>query len=218
MNNIKLFYSSIGRKFLMALTGLFLCIFLIEHLYGNLLILKGDNGVAFNEYSHSLTSNLFIRIVEIVLFLAFIVHIVDAIVLTRKNKQSRPVPYVKNAPEKNSSWFSRNMGLTGSLILVFLVIHLKDFFYKYRIEGLEKGETLYNEVVESFHQFWYVAIYVIAFLFLAFHLNHGFQSAFQSLGLSNKKYSPIIKKTGTLFAILIAIGYSVIPLIIFFTL
>ncbi len=216
MSNAGLINSSIGRKILMALTGLFLCIFLIEHLIGNSLLLLGDGGASFNDFSATMSHNLFIRLVEIFLFLAILVHIIDAIVLTVRNRQARGgIAYSVNNVSVNSTWFSRNMPVTGLIILLFFILHLKDFFYEYRIEGLE-NETLYDEVVEAFQTGWYVAFNCVAFILLGFHLNHGFQSAFQTLGLGHKEYFRVIKGIGIAFTVIVTIGFVVIPLAIFF--
>ncbi len=217
MANSKLLKSSIAKKYLMALTGLFLVVFLIEHLYGNLLLLKPDGGAAFNEYSHNMTTNILIRIVEIVLFLGILAHVVNALRLTVENKKARPVKYAMDKPSANSSWFSRNMGLTGSIILVFIIVHLSDYFFEYRIEGLDGDETVYDEVIESFQQLWYVILYIVGFIFLGFHLNHAIQSSFQTLGINHPKYNPLIKKTGAALAFIITLGFTFIPLYIYFT-
>ncbi len=217
MANSKLLKSSIAKKYLMALTGLFLVVFLIEHLYGNLLLLKPDGGAAFNEYSHNMTTNILIRIVEVVLFLGILAHVVNALRLTMENKKARPVKYAMDKPSANSSWFSRNMGLTGSIILVFIIVHLSDYFFEYRIEGLDGNETVYDEVIESFQQLWYVILYIVGFIFLGFHLNHAIQSSFQTLGINHPKYNPLIKKTGAALAFIITLGFTFIPLYIYFT-
>lgn len=215
MNSLqKLFSISVIRKFAMALTGLFLCLFLVEHLIGNLLLYKGDNGETFEAYSKFMAGNMIIRALEIVLFAAILFHIIDAIVLTMQNKKARPVEYKVNKPSKNSSWFSRNMGLSGSVIFIFLILHLRTFFVEHRI--LEPQETMYMSVVNAFQQWWYSAIYLIAMVLLAAHLNHGFQSAFQSLGLNNKKYAPILKNVSTWFAILISLGFASFPIVFYF--
>jgi succinate dehydrogenase / fumarate reductase, cytochrome b subunit len=212
----KPFSLSTGRRFVMALTGLFLCAFLVEHLYGNLLLFKNDQGAAFVDYSHSMTHSILIRIVEVVLFAAIIIHIVQAINLTVRNNKARPVKYAVSKASENSSWFSRNMGLTGSLIFFFLVVHLNTFFVSYRITGLAEGENIALKVKEAFSSGWYSALYVIAVVFLGFHLNHGFQSAFQSLGLNDKKYAPVLKAIGTGFAALITIGFAAFPILFYF--
>lgn len=206
--------SSLGKKIVMAATGLFLVLFLFEHLYGNLLLYKGDGGVAFNEYSHSLSHNLLIRIVEVFLFLAIVFHVVQAIYLTKQNADARPVKYAVLKTKETSNWFAQNMGVTGSVIFAFLVIHLKTFFFPYRVTG-EVPDLAYS-VQEAFSSGWYSFFYVVSMLFLAFHLNHGFQSAFRSLGLVNKKYAPVLKMSGTGIAVLFFIGFASFPILFYF--
>jgi succinate dehydrogenase / fumarate reductase, cytochrome b subunit len=219
----KTFSSTLGRKFIMSITGLFLCSFLVIHLVGNLTLFYQDRGEAFNIYSHFMANNPVIRTMEIVLVLGFLFHIYDAIVLTRRNKAARPVGYANNHPEQNSTWSSRNMGLLGTVILVFLIIHLWNFFVPARFGGLDpivvdevEYENLYLRVVQSFQVWWYVAIYVISMVALAYHLIHGFQSAFQSLGLTHKKYTPFIQKFGYAFSVIVCLGFAIIPLYFFF--
>ena len=211
--------SSLGRKVVMAATGLFLCVFLIEHLYGNLLLYANDKGAAFVNYSHDAVHSIFIRIVEVILFAAIIVHVAQAVVLTRKNAKARPVKYEVNKGNETSSWFSRNMGFTGSLILFFIVMHLYHFFLPYRITGTIGQEGQLNvaqAVSEGLQNPYYAALYFISVCLLSFHLNHGFQSAFQSLGANNKKYTPILKMAGTGFSLLIFLGFGSFPVLFFF--
>src|SRR6185503_9289019 len=113
VESFRIFYTTIGRKLVMSLTGLFLILYLFEHLYGNLLLYKLDGGQAFEEYTEFMTGNLLIRIVEFVLFASIIIHVVDGLLLTISNRKARPVRYEVNHQTRNSSWFSRNMGLTG---------------------------------------------------------------------------------------------------------
>ena len=221
---IQIFNSSVGRKLLMALTGLFLCIFLLEHLYGNMLLYfddyedGGKTINAFNEYSHSLVHNLLIRIVEFVLFGAIIFHIAQAIILYFKNAAARPVNYAVRKDSETSTWFSRNMLLTGAFIFFFIVSHLYKFFVPYRIVGLTETQSVSQIVKDAFANEWFSILYVLATLILSFHLNHGFQSAFQTLGLNDKKCSPLLKNIGTAFAILVFIGYASFPVIFYFNL
>lgn len=219
----KTFSSTVGRKIVMSITGLFLCSFLVVHLIGNLQLFKDDGGEAFNIYSHFMATNPIIRTMEIVLVLGFLFHIYDAIVLTRKNKAARPIGYADSRPQENSTWSSRNMGLLGTVILVFLIIHLWNFFVPARFGGLDgvvienvEYDNLYLKVVQSFDIWWYVAIYVISMVALAYHLIHGFQSAFQSLGLDHKKYTPFIQKFGYAFSVIVCAGFAAIPLYFFF--
>ena len=217
--NAGLFSSSLGKKYLMALTGLFLCSFLVIHFLGNITLYTNPD--QFNEYTQFMSSNPIIRVMEIVLIAGFLMHIIDAIMLTRANKKAQPVKYAMD--KKKSSWYSRNMGLTGSVILAFLVLHLQSFWYEYKFgaptyttdsAGL-RIKDMYTMVVEAFGEFWYSGLYVIALTLLGIHLNHGFQSAFQSVGLRHKKYTPTIKMLGTAFSILITLGFISFPIYFF---
>ena len=217
--NSGLFSSSLGKKYLMAITGLFLCSFLIIHLLGNITLYTDP--VQFNEYTRFMSSNPIIRVMEIVLVAGFLTHIIDAIMLTRAYKKAQPVKYAMD--KKQSSWYSRNMGLTGSVILAFLVLHLQSFWYGYKFGSPAYAtdstglpiKDMYTMVVEAFGEFWYSGLYVIAVTLLGIHLNHGFQSAFQSVGLRHKKYTPTIKMLGTAFSILITLGFISFPIYFF---
>lgn len=212
--------SSIGRKLMMALTGLFLIIFLVVHLAGNLQLLIDDGGVKFNAYSHFMATNPLIRIISIILYLAIILHVIWSIMLTVRNRKARPVGYAVKKGSANSVWTSRNMGILGTIVLIFLVIHMKDFWYQAKFGELPQGpdgnEDLYAVVRAAFAQGWYVALYVVCMVGLAFHLSHGFSSAFQTLGINHKKYTPFIKKLGIAFAIIIPAGFALIPVIMYF--
>jgi succinate dehydrogenase / fumarate reductase cytochrome b subunit len=200
----------------MALTGLFLCLYLIEHLYGNLLLYKKDQGKAFNDYTEFMTGNMIIRTIEYVLFTAFIIHIIDALFLTLANRRARPVGYVVNRQSQNSTWFSRNMGLTGSIILIFLVIHLREFFFAHRFGGAK--ELMSISVANAFSAAWYSCLYTISMVLLGAHLNHGFQSAFQTMGWNNHKYMKTMKNAGTAFAVIMMVGFASFPIIFYFDL
>ena len=217
--NAGLFSSSLGKKYLMAITGLFLCSFLIIHFLGNIALFT--NPVQFNEYTRFMSSNPIIRVMEIILVLGFLTHIIDAIILTRVNKKAQPVKYAMN--KNKSSWYSRNMGLTGTIILVFLILHLQSFWYEYKFgEVLMTVDSNGNEIKDmftivktAFSEWWYSAIYILAMILLGSHLNHGFQSAFQSVGLRHKKYTPTIKMLGTGFSISITLGFISFPIYFF---
>ena len=208
--------SSIGKKAIMAFTGLFLCLFLIEHIYGNVLLYAGDGGVAFNDYSHSACHNIIIRIIEVFLFAAIILHVYQAIVITRDNAKARPIKYAVSTSTAGSSWFSRNMGITGSVIFFFIVIHLYNFFLPYRITDMPNNVTLAMLVKAAFHNIYYCCIYVTGVTFLFFHLSHGFRSAFHTLGLNDKKYTPVWKAVGTGFAWLMWLGFISFPILFYF--
>lgn len=205
---------TIGQKLIMAITGLFLITFLLEHLLGNLLLLNPDGNV-FNDYAEFMGSNPFIRVMEYVLFAGFIFHIAYAAIITTKNKKARPVSYAYSKPSQNSSWFSRNMGLSGSMVLIFLIVHLSNFFIPYKILKNGSEPSMYDEAMVKFSNPLYVLLYVAAMALLGFHLNHGFQSAFQTLGLRHPKYTPIVKMLGTAFAIIVPAAFAMIPIYIY---
>lgn len=208
--------SSVGKKAVMACTGLFLCLFLLEHIYGNLLLYANDGGAAFNEYSHSACHNLIIRIIEVFLFAAIILHVWQAIVITYDNAKARPVKYAVPTSHAGSSWFSRNMGITGSIVFFFIIVHLYNFFLPYRITGMADNVTLAMMVKAAFRVPLYSALYSVGVTFLFFHLSHGFRSAFHTLGLNNKKYTPFWKMAGTIFAWLMWIGFISFPILFYF--
>ena len=218
----KTFSSTIGRKLVMSITGLFLCSFLVVHLIGNLQLFNDDGGQAFNIYSEFMGHNMLIRTMEFVLLAGFVFHIWDAVAITRRNQSARKVKYAYNRPQENSNWSSRNMGLLGTVILVFLLIHLYSFFLPTKTGQLEQvlidGELvddLYSHVVLAFQNPLYVLLYVISMVALAYHLIHGFQSAFQTLGLNHKKYSPFIRSFGYIFSILVCLGFASMPVYFF---
>ena len=214
---VRMLTSSLGRKYVMAVTGLFLCSFLIIHLSGNLLTLIPDGGLSFNSFTYFMEHMIVVRILEVVLFAGFIVHIIQALLLTLKNRKARPVRYAQFAGNKNSSWISRNMGILGTIILIFLIIHLRDFFYDIKFEKDELGldargnVNLYKEVVTTFGMLPYAALYFIAMFGLGYHLWHGFQSAFRSLGLTHKKYVIFLERTGQVYTIVITGGFMFLP-------
>jgi len=204
----------------MSVTGLFLCSFLVIHLVGNLQLFKHDHGAAFNTYSHFMGTNPVIRTIEWVLVLGFVFHIYEAIALTSRNKAARgPQAYASNHSEQNSEWTSRNMGILGTIILIFLLVHLYNFFWRARFGDLDpdinNNDDLYTLVVSSFKQWWYVLLYVAAQIGLGYHLWHGFRSGFQTLGLNHRKYTPIIKYVGYIFAVVVSATFAAMPLYFF---
>ena len=216
---IKTLTSSVGQKILMSLTGFFLISFLMVHLTGNLMLFKNDGGAAFNAYAHFMSTAEIIRVAEIILVLGFLLHIFTAWLLTRQNQQTRPQHYAYSRPETNSTWASRNMGIAGSIVLIFLVIHLYNFWFQYKFQAdipLAPGtdyKDMYWLVQKVFlEEWWFSMLYIVAMVFLGFHLAHGFESAFQTLGLHHKKYTPFIKKLGVLFAIAVPAGFISMPI------
>jgi succinate dehydrogenase / fumarate reductase cytochrome b subunit len=219
---LDLFSSSLGRKVLMALTGLFLILFLIVHLIGNLQLLKNDGGAAFNSYAEFMGSNPLIQLVSKGNFAFILLHIIWGIMLTIRNRKARgTVGYAQ--PNKSSVWASRNMGLLGTIIFIFLVLHIRHFYAEAHFGNLptqmydgKEAKDLYGQVAIWFDKGWYVTLYVIAMAALAFHLWHGFTSAFQTLGLNHLKYNPVINFVGKAYAILVPAGFALIPIWMFF--
>ena len=207
----KMELSSIVRKFIMALSGLFLIIFLITHLVINSLTLASSKDL-FNEAAHFMATNPIIYAMQYVLALGFIIHIGMGVKLTIQNKRARSQEYVYNNMSKNTDLSSRSMIVSGGLVIVFLALHLRDYFYQMKFVGLPEGTTDYDLVVNLFTNPYYTAVYVIAFIVLGVHLNHGFKSAFQSMGANHKKYNPLIKIVSTAYSIVIALGFSTIAI------
>ena len=207
----KMELSSIVRKFIMALSGLFLIIFLITHLVINSLTLASSKDL-FNDAAHFMATNPIIYAMQYVLALGFIIHIGMGVKLTIQNKRARSQEYVYNKMSKNTDLSSRSMIISGGLVIVFLALHLRDYFYQMKFVGLPEGTTDYDLVVNLFTNPYYTAVYVIAFIVLGVHLNHGFKSAFQSMGANHKKYNPLIKTVSTVYSIVIALGFSTIAI------
>jgi succinate dehydrogenase / fumarate reductase, cytochrome b subunit len=213
MANNRLLHTSIGRKLIMGLTGIFLVSFLIVHCGINALIFLNDSGKTFEMAAHFMGTNLLIRTMEIGLFLGIIIHIIWALIVSLRNREARPDRYAASNANANSKWYSRSMGLLGTLILMFLIIHLKHFWIFSRISGLMTEErTLFMEMQSIFSSLPVVIIYLLAMVSLSYHLMHGFQSAFQSLGLNHKKYTPAIKAIGFWFSIIIPLIFALMPI------
>lgn len=252
MSKSALLGSSIAKKYWMSLTGLFLSVFLITHLSGNLLLLKSDGGLAFNIYAEFMTTFPVVKVVSYVLYISILFHAFDGILLAIQNYKARPQKYAYNKPSANSGWSSRNMALLGSIILVFIVIHMGQFWAKmhwgpigYMMDGINPylgdgsvavGGTLVDgmvtrdgivlgrglkdlySIVDQLYTagmsgiIW-TALYVISMVVLAFHLQHGFGSAFQSLGANHPKYNKAIKMAGYGLFIVVPVGFALIPII-----
>ena len=255
----KTFSSTLGKKLIMSLTGLFLSLFLVVHLIGNLQLFSTDAGKAFNEYSYFMTHFLPIKIVSYLLYASIILHAVYAVFVTVSNNKARTVGYAQYNGSANSSWSSRNMGILGTILLVFIVIHMKTFWWEYhngalpytqyvtelqnpdavtvtelQASGVELmhssyidaqngvqvvvAKDLYKVVVEAFSHLWYVILYVLSMIAMGFHLYHGFQSGFQSLGFDHNKYFPAIKFLGLwVFSIIIPAVFAAMPIYIYLT-
>jgi len=215
MNGSFLRFSSISRKIWMALVGLFLIIFLVVHMSINLCLLRDDGGRWFNDAAHFMGTNYVVKIFEIVLFAGFILHIILGLILQVKNWMSRPVRYAVSN-KTHTPFLSKYMIWTGGIVMIFLVIHLMNFYaLKLGIfEGpeLANGEPdFYAQAQTLFRMPGYSILYIVLIIILGFHLNHAFQSAFQTLGLNHPTYTPCIRRFGTLYAIIIPLGFIIIP-------
>lgn len=211
------FTSSIGKKIIMGLTGLFLITFLIIHVGVNSCIFLNDGGETFNTVAHFMSHNWILRFLEIGLFAGLILHIVQGLLVWKQNSAARPVKYAVNAPAANSKWYSRSMGLLGTLLLFFLIIHVSKFFLDTKIAmyadggAHDAGHDLYAEMKTEFQKWWVVVIYIIGVISLFWHLIHGFQSAFQTLGISHKRYTPLIKMIGIGYSVIVCLLFALMP-------
>ncbi|ATL49526.1 succinate dehydrogenase [Chitinophaga caeni] len=218
------FSTSIGKKLLVGATGLFLCSFVIVHLAGNFQLLYKDDGKAFNAYAEFMGHNSLIQFIAWGLKIIIVLHAFIAIQLTFKSRASRPVKYAVKPGNKTSSWFSRQMAIMGSILFIFIVIHLANFWWKFHYGELpmntydgKEYKDLYKVVQVAFKETWIVVLYTVGMIALSFHLIHGFKSAFQTFGLNHKKYNGLINFIGVwIFGIAIPVGFAIIPLYIFF--
>jgi len=214
--------TSIARKVLMALSGFFLLFFLLQHFVINLSSVISADG--FNAASHFMGTNPIIQYgLQPVLIFGVIFHLGMGIYLELQNSKARTVKYAMNKPSANASWMSRNMIYTGLMVMLFLGLHFYDFWLpeiktKFiegdmtgAYQGVE-GTRYFHELQHKFTDVWRVALYCVSFVFLSLHLMHGFQSAFQSVGFNHTRYTPILKKLGNLYAIIIPLGFVFIAL------
>ena len=220
------FYTSVGYKILMALSGLFLMVFLVQHLTINMLsVISPDT---FNEASHFMGTNPLVQfLLQPVLMFAVIFHFVMGFVLELKNRNARSVDYAFKNPSTSSSWMSRNMIISGLTVLAFLVLHFVDFWIpeintKYVLGDMtglmaDGNYRYFHELRHEFQSLPRVTAYVVAFIFLALHLQHGFKSSFQSVGLTNGNKRLALIKFGNLFAIVVPLGFVVVALFHFLT-
>jgi succinate dehydrogenase / fumarate reductase, cytochrome b subunit len=210
--------SSLGRKLIMGVTGLSLIIFLIVHCGINSLIFLNDGGETFNHAAEFMGTNWLIRATEVGLMLGFIIHIADGLMLWNSNKAKRPVKYAIVKGEANSTWYSRSMGLLGTLVLIFLIIHLRHFWIVSRFtDEITSGrETLFGEMREVFQNPFVVVVYVLGCISLSYHLLHGFASAFQTMGWNHPKYTPFVKSLGKWFSIVVPIVFAAMPISMYF--
>jgi len=216
MNWKQYFTTSIGKKILVGATGLFLIIFLLVHCYVNAMIFWRDGGKHFTDAAAFMGGNVAVRIIEIGLFAAFAVHIIQGLMLWRQNAARRSVGYAVKAGNKTSKWYSRSMGLLGTLILMFLLIHLYHFWapnrYGQAFDPNWKDTDLFEKMKVTFSQPWVVIVYLLGCFSLSWHLMHGFYSAFQTFGLATHRYKGFIKALGVAFAIIVPLIFALMPI------
>jgi len=214
----------------MGLTGLFLISFLVIHVGVNACIFKdlsmidpADDGDMFNRAADFMGSMVLIRIMEVVLFLGFFIHIIQGLLLEFQNRSKRAQGYAVQMGNKGSKWYSRSMGLLGTLLLIFLILHWWHFWIPSRFThaGLEDpyvmsnqrvGHNMFNLMKVTFSEWWVVIVYILGCISLAYHLLHGFQSAFRTLGLSNTRYIKLVNAAGFAYSIIVPLIFALMPL------
>lgn len=229
----QIFTSSVGKKIIMAGSGLFLVAFLVVHAGLNACIWANDGGVMFNKAAHFMGASIVPRILEIGLFVFFLLHIIQGLVLEVQNRSKRKIGYAIKLGNRGSKWYSRAMGVLGSIILIFLVVHLTDFWIPSRFGGLEpvyidlatnqivpagaegakEFHNLYAEMAYKFTSFPVISIiYIIGVIALFWHLVHGIQSAFRTFGVTNQRYINLLTVAGWIFAIIICGAFIMMPI------
>jgi succinate dehydrogenase / fumarate reductase cytochrome b subunit len=205
--------SSIGKKIVMAVTGLSLILFLTVHFINNMFLFFGKEGFDMLVSSLDAVKPL-VRVAEFALLLIFGFHIFNGIKLWLENRKANPDKYAINAGKENSTFYSRTMPYTGAIILVFLIAHLASLWVKFNF-GMEGSHHYYDVVATTFQSLPVAIFYVFVMIVLGFHINHGFQSAFQTFGWHHKKYTPLVEFIGTAYAVIFAVGFAAIPIYFF---
>ena len=217
----EMFTSPIGKKLVMGFTGLFLISFLVVHAGINACIWANDSGIMFNKAAHFMGSTVVIRIMEVGLFAGIFLHIIQGYMLEFSNRSKRGVGYAVSMGNKGSKWYSRSMGLLGTILLLFFIIHWYHFWIPSRFTGipgpemeLEGGKhihNLYALMQITFKELWVVIVYVLACFSLCWHLIHGFQSAFRTVGVSNPRFLDLIRVTGIAYSVIISVAFAMMP-------
>ena len=220
---ISYFNSTIFRKTLAGLSGLFLVLFLLGHLLGNLqLFISGETGQKqFNEYALFMTTNPAVKILSVLTYSSIILHTILTLFLVFQSSNARDVKYLQSSGNANSTWGSKNMAFLGTLILVFIVIHMKSFWYEmhFGVIGLDPwgNKDLHTVTVTAFNELWYVLFYVLSMVVLAIHLKHGVESVFQTLGIKTRRYVSLIHKAASGFALIVPATFASIPIYLYVT-
>ena len=220
----ELFTSSVGKKFVMGLTGISLILFLVVHVGINACIWAMDGGQMFNNAAHFMGATVVIRILEVGLFAGIFLHLIQGLVLEFQNRKKRSIGYQVPMGNKGSKWYSRSMGLLGTIILLFLIIHWNQFWIPSRFTGVtevtyDNGKSvhdLFSLMKDTFSEGWVVIVYVLGCISLAYHLLHGFQSAFRSLGVRNNRYLRLINGVGVGFSIIVPLAFAMMPVSMYF--
>ena len=213
------------RKSMIAGTGIFLCIFLIVHLSANCILLLPEDIAReiYNSYSTTLRENPLIKIVAYLLYLSIIFHVVYALLITIENRKSKPQKYTINNTDENSTWTSQNMGLLGTLVLLFIIVHLANFWARIKLgigesPGLDAMGNIdvYEVTYSLFQNIYFVIFYTVLMIPLGLHLFHGLQSGFKTLGFYHKRGLKVLAKVSLIYAAIMAIGFGIIPFIVYF--
>jgi succinate dehydrogenase / fumarate reductase cytochrome b subunit len=208
---VDFYNSSVGKKMIVGSTGILLIAYLVIHLFGNLLIFRNDGGEAFDIYAEILPQVVAIRIIEIGLFLLFIFHMITAVYTWFLNKRARGGAYKLQKKDETSKLTSRTMFLTGSIVFIFLAVHMRQFWFNSRYEaGAEY--SMFDVVKETFSNPVYGIFYIVAMFLLGFHLKHGFQSACQTFGIRTKSYLSFIDMVGMIIWLFIPLAFASMPL------
>ncbi len=220
MSTTFLKFSSITKKLFMAAAGIFLAVFLLVHLGINLLLLRSDGGEWFSAAASFMSNNYIVKVFEIVLFGGFILHILYGIIITLQNWAARPVSYYKSN-KSDTAFFSKYMIWTGLIVLIFLAIHFMNFYFvKLGLvpvpQGADDKHDFYHMAINLFQVPMYSYIYIVLMAVLGFHLNHAFQSAFQTFGLNHNKYNCAIKICAISYSIIVSVGFAIIPIYFLF--
>jgi succinate dehydrogenase / fumarate reductase cytochrome b subunit len=210
--------SAVGKKLVMGLTGLFLISFLVVHVGVNACIWANDGGVMFNKAAHFMGATVVIRIMEVGLFIGIFIHIIQGYLLSAQNIAKRKVGYAVPMGNKGSKWYSRSMGLLGTILLLFFILHWWHFWIPSRFTGVVQASVdgkemhdMYTLMKTTFTELWVVIVYVVACFSLFWHLLHGFQSAFRTIGLSNNRHIAIVQALGVGFSIIVPLAFAMMP-------
>lgn len=214
MNLKEVLTNSVGRKYVMGITGIFLILFLIVHASINSLIFIPNGHQVFNDAAHFMAYKYFLRFLELVLFIGFIIHIIQGLMLWKMNRAARPVKYKVTKYTSKIKWYSRSMGVLGTLIFLYLVMHISHFWIHTKEEMYlgAQHQDLYLEMKAVFTNPVWFTLYMIGLASLLFHLLHGFKSAFQSLGLNDRTWTPLIEKIGVAYSIIIVVVFALMPI------